>query len=58
MIGGCVVQMFAGTAGFTAIFDICGFLLLGALVFFLFTVRKTSPQMNQRSKKGENYAES
>lgn len=58
MIGGCVVQMFAGTAGFTAIFDICGILLLGALVFFLFTVRKTSPRMNQRAKKGENYAES
>lgn len=42
MIGGCVVQMFAGTAGYTAIFDICGILLLAALVFFFFITRKES----------------
>ena len=39
MIGGFVVQMFAGTTGYTAIFDICGMLLLGALVFFFYITR-------------------
>lgn len=42
MIGGCVVQMFAGITGYTAIFDICGILLLGALVFFFFITRRKS----------------
>ena len=45
MIGGFVVQMFAGTAGYTAIFDICGVLLLGALAFFFSITR------NKKAKK-------
>ncbi|MBC5689590.1 MFS transporter [Mediterraneibacter sp. NSJ-55] len=45
MIGGFVVQMFAGTAGYTAIFDICGVLLIGALAFFFSITR------NKKAKK-------
>ena len=40
MIGGFVVERFVGTAGYTAIFDVCGVLLLAAFVFFVFITGK------------------
>ena len=40
MLGGFVVQIFVGTAGYTAIFDVCGVLLLAAFVFFVFITGK------------------
>ena len=53
MIGGFVVQMFAGTTGYTAIFDICGMLLLGALVFFFYITR--SKKEKAEYGKGEQH---
>ena len=40
MIGGMVVEAIAGINGYTALFNICGGLLLCALVFFAFVTRK------------------
>lgn len=40
MIGGMVVEAIVGINGYTALFNICGGLLLCALVFFAFVTRK------------------
>jgi hypothetical protein len=34
MIGGAIIGNIAGVAGYTTLFNVCGVLLLGALVFF------------------------
>jgi predicted MFS family arabinose efflux permease len=40
MLGGLIIGQSAGTAGYTALFNLCGILLLCALVFFFFITRK------------------
>lgn len=40
MLGGVVVQSIVGVNGYRTLFDVCGVLLLCALVFFLFITRK------------------
>ena len=40
MIGGLIIGQGAGLAGYTALFNLCGVLLLCALVFFFFITRK------------------
>lgn len=40
MVGGMVVEAIAGIQGYTALFNLCGVLLLCALVFFAFVTRK------------------
>lgn len=55
MIGGFIVQSIAGARGFTVLFDVCGVLMLCALVFFLFVTRKKEDWFalcRDKSKKG------
>jgi predicted MFS family arabinose efflux permease len=40
MIGGAIIGNIAGVAGYTTLFNICGVLLLCALVFFFMITRK------------------
>lgn len=48
MIGGFVVQSIAGLKGYTTLFDVCGVMLLCALIFFLFITRKSKYHNTQK----------
>lgn len=45
MIGGVIVGNIAGIAGYTTLFNLCGVLLLAALVFFFFITNKKNTVM-------------
>ncbi len=46
MIGGFIIQTIAGVNGYTTLFDICGALVLCALIYFLYITRKSTVLSN------------
>jgi MFS family permease len=46
MIGGFIIQTIAGINGYTTLFDICGALVLCALIYFLYITRKSAVLSN------------